>query len=214
MYTNSTGFYSDTNNAHWYPNTNSSYGSWQLIGTRNGWTGIYFSDGGNQLTHLMFESNNGGFYSQNSGRWWMYYSYGNACWGINSSTTSSSYCLYASGNIYSTGVITAASDERRKDNIVTIEKALDKVLSLRGVTFTWNDLEEDHEDYNKTQMGVIAQEVEQVVPEVVRYAEDVDEYSVSYGNLTALLIEAMKEQNEVINTMRKEIEELKKRLEE
>ena len=48
-------------------------------------------------------------------------------------------------------------------------------------------------------MGLIAQEVVEVVPEVVTYAEDVDEYSVEYGNLTALLIEAVKEQNEVIN---------------
>ena len=163
----------------------------------------------------MFDgSANGGIYYESGGRWAQYYSYGNACWGINSSTTSASYCLYASGNIYSTGTITAASDERRKDNIITIESALDKVLSLRGVTFTWNDLEETDSDYGKTQMGVIAQEVEKIVPEVVRYAEDVDQYSVSYANLTALLIEAMKEQNEVINTMRKEIEELKQRLEE
>ena len=61
-------------------------------------------------------------------------------------------------------------------------------------------------------MGLIAQEVLEVVPEVVTYAEDVDEYSVEYGNLTALLIEAVKEQNEVINTMRKELDELKKKL--
>ena len=61
-------------------------------------------------------------------------------------------------------------------------------------------------------MGLIAQEVEQIVPEVVTYAEDVDEYSVEYGNLTALLIEAVKEQNEIINTMRRELDELKKKL--
>ena len=61
-------------------------------------------------------------------------------------------------------------------------------------------------------MGLIAQEVEQIVPEVVTYADDVDEYSVEYGNLTALLIEAVKEQNEIINIMRKELDELKKKL--
>ena len=61
-------------------------------------------------------------------------------------------------------------------------------------------------------MGLIAQEVEQVIPEVVTYADDVDEYSVEYGNLTALLIEAVKEQNEIINIMRKELDELKKKL--
>ena len=61
-------------------------------------------------------------------------------------------------------------------------------------------------------MGLIAQEVAEVVPEVVTHAEDIDEYSVEYGNLTALLIEAVKEQNMVINTMRKELDELKKKL--
>jgi hypothetical protein len=213
MYTNSTGFYSDTNNAHLYPNTGSSYSQWRLDGNRNGYGGIW--DSYSSVNVAMYDSSgNGGVYREANGRWYFYHLVAHNCMGVNTSSTSSSYGMYVSGSIYSTGVITAASDERRKDNVVTIEKALDKVLSLRGVTFTWNDLEEDHEDYNKTQIGVIAQETIKVVPEVVTYAEDVDEYSVSYGNLTALLIEAMKEQNEVINTMRKEIEELKQRLEE
>ena len=60
--------------------------------------------------------------------------------------------------------------------------------------------------------SVIAQEVEPIVPEVVIYAKDVDKYSVSYDEFAGLFIEAFKEQQEQINTMKKEIEELKKRL--
>jgi len=64
----------------------------------------------------------------------------------------------------------------------------------------------------KLEMGVIAQEVELIVPEVVTYAEDIDEYGVSYGNFAGLFIEAFKEQNELINMLRKEVEELKLKL--
>jgi hypothetical protein len=210
MYTNTTGFYSDTNNWHIEPNSGSSYGGTQLRGVRNGWYGIHFLSGGN-TPHVMFDgSANGGFYYESTGRWSLYYSHGNASWGVNTSTTSSSYAIYSSGSIYTTGNIDSASDARLKDNVVTIESALDKVLKLRGVNFTWNNLEEDDKNYGKTQMGFIAQEIEPIIPEVVTYAEDVDQYAVNYGQITALLTEAIKEQNEVINTLRTEIENLKK----
>jgi hypothetical protein len=104
MYTTSDGFYSDTNNAHWNPNVSSSYGSWRMIGGRNGWTGIYFENAGNQVNHLMFDtSNNGGFYSQSSARWWLYYNYGNNCWGVGTSTTNSAYNIYCPTGVYSAG---------------------------------------------------------------------------------------------------------------
>ena len=161
----------------------------------------------------MFDgSANGGFYYESTGRWSFYYAYGNACWGINSSTTSSSYCLYASGNIYATGTITAASDARKKTEIETVTNALDKVNQLRGVTYKRIDLTEDDSRYDKVEMGVIAQEVEPIVPEVVTYASDVDEYAVSYGNFAGLFIEAIKEQTAIINSLKKEIEELKSKL--
>ena len=212
MYTNTTGFYSDTNNWHIEPNSGSSYGGTQLRGARNGWYGIHFLSGGN-TPHLMFDgSANGGFYYESTGRWSFYYAYGNACWGINSSTTSSSYCLYASGNIYATGTITAASDARKKTEIETVTNALDKVNQLRGVTYKRIDLTEDDSRYDKVEMGVIAQEVEPIVPEVVTYASDVDEYAVSYGNFAGLFIEAIKEQTAIINSLKKEIEELKSKL--
>jgi len=78
--------------------------------------------------------------------------------------------------------VTAFSDERLKDDIETIENALDRVKEMRGVTFTRD---------GRKGTGVIAQEMQKVMPEVVH---DKGEYmSVAYGNLVGVLIEAIKE---------------------
>jgi hypothetical protein len=99
------------------------------------------------------------------------------------------------GNAIFSGTVTANSDIKLKENVITIENALEKVLSLRGVEY-------DRKDSGEHQIGVIAQEVEKIIPEVV-YGDEIK--SVAYGNLVGLLIEAIKEQQ-------KEIEELKKKL--
>lgn len=88
-----------------------------------------------------------------------------------------------SGNWTAVGNITAYSDERLKDNIETIPNALETLKKLRGVSF-------DRKDFAGKGIGVIAQEVEQVLPEVV---VDGEYKSVSYGNIVGLLIEAIKE---------------------
>ena len=81
--------------------------------------------------------------------------------------------------------VTAFSDERLKDNIETLEDGLDKVEQLRGVTYTRDDREE---------IGVIAQEVEKILPEIVLTANDeMGTKSVDYSRITAVLIEAVKE---------------------
>jgi hypothetical protein len=98
------------------------------------------------------------------------------------------------GSFTATGDITAFSDARVKENIETIPNALDKVLSLRGVTY--NKISE-----SKSSMGVVAQELLEVIPEVVHENED-GMYSVAYGNIVAVLIEAMKEQQEQINDLK------------
>jgi len=85
------------------------------------------------------------------------------------------------------------SDSQLKDNIKQINSALDKVDSIRGVTFNWKD-------NGKASMGVIAQEVEEIAPEVV---SEVDGYkAVNYDGLIGLLIESIKE-------LKQEIEDLK-----
>ena len=98
-----------------------------------------------------------------------------------------------------------SSDEKLKTNITPIENALEKVLLLNGVEFDFLD-EKNYGYLGKHQLGVIAQQAETVVPELV--TTNPDGYKgVSYQHLTALLIEAMKEQQ-------KQIEELKKIIKE
>jgi len=100
--------------------------------------------------------------------------------------------LYVNKKIYAGDDITAFSDRRKKSNITRIENALDKVCQLSGYTF-------DYLDERKT--GVIAQEVKEVLPEAVYGSEDTS-YSVAYGNLAGIIIEAIKE-------LKNEIQELK-----
>ena len=90
------------------------------------------------------------------------------------------------GNITATSNVTAYSDERLKTNIRTVDNALDKVSNMRGVYF-------DKE--GKASVGVIAQEMEKILPEVVF---DGEYKSVAYGNIVGILIEAIKElKNEI-----------------
>jgi hypothetical protein len=129
------------------------------------------------------------------------------------------------GEIRATNNITAFySDERLKENIKTIPSALSKLLSLRGVTYNSNKLAEQYGYFDKKeQVGVIAQEVEKVLPQIVVPApfdieqdEDGNEYSksgenyktVQYDKLIPLLIEAIKEQQETIISLQKRIEDL------
>jgi hypothetical protein len=101
-----------------------------------------------------------------------------------------------------TGTVTAptfntTSDIRLKDNIRTFESAMDVVSQLRGVRFAWKET-------GVETVGLIAQEVEKVLPELIGTNADTGLKSVSYANMVAVLIEAVKE-------LKAEIEELKKR---
>jgi len=106
----------------------------------------------------------------------------------------------SSGNLTATGNVTAYSDISLKENIETIPNALDKVLNLRGVEFDRIDKED-----NTHEIGVIAQEVEEVIPEVVlTNTEGIK--SVAYGNLVGLLIESIKELKAEINDLKAQVE--------
>ena len=99
----------------------------------------------------------------------------------------------SSGNIVADGNVTAYSDERLKSNIQTLESGLDKVNQLRGVTYTKNE---------KENIGVIAQEVEKILPEIVVTGNTEQKLkSVDYGRLTAVLIEAVKELSQKIEKL-------------
>tara|TARA_Y100000114_G_scaffold100901_1_gene94030 strand:- start:6765 stop:7796 length:1032 start_codon:yes stop_codon:yes gene_type:complete len=97
--------------------------------------------------------------------------------------------------------VTAFSDERLKENIQPITGGLEKVMQLQGVTYKRNDVTDA-----KTQIGVIAQQVEPILPEVVLTAEDeMGTKSVDYAKMTAVLIEAVKELKQEITQLKQQI---------
>jgi hypothetical protein len=96
--------------------------------------------------------------------------------------------LYVIGAIRATGTITANSDISLKKNLLRIENALEKVEQINGYTYEFK------EDDSKRHAGVIAQEIQTVLPEIVNKGND-GILGVEYGNISALLIEAIKEQN-------------------
>jgi hypothetical protein len=101
---------------------------------------------------------------------------------------------------------TATSDIRLKNNIKTIQNSLEKVLQLRGVSFTWKS----NPEYG-TRIGFIAQEFEQVIPELV-FTNEVDGYKgINYAEVTAVLVEAIKElkaENDILKQRLEKIEAL------
>ena len=95
---------------------------------------------------------------------------------------------------------TTYSSRRWKMNINTIEDAIDKVLHLRGVTYDWKT-------DGKHDIGLIAEEVGEIIPEIVTYEENgVDAKSLDYSRLVAVLIEAVKEQQKIIERQNKKME--------
>jgi hypothetical protein len=111
-------------------------------------------------------------------------------------------------NLTTDGTLTTAtSDISMKENINQITDALDIVNRLRGVTFTWKN------DTAKTrQIGMIAQEVEPVVPEIV-FTNPVDGLKgINYSQATALLVEAIKEQQQQIESYKSQLQILQEKI--
>ena len=96
--------------------------------------------------------------------------------------------LKVHGNILATGNVTAYSDRRLKSDIVKIKDALNKIDKLNGYTYVMND---------ERSTGLIAQEVLEVIPEVVHGSEETT-YSLAYGNMAGIIIEAIKELREKV----------------
>ena len=115
--------------------------------------------------------------------------------------------LHVDGDI--TAFSTTVSDERLKSNILIVDNALDKVSQLNGVTFNWKK-------DNNASAGLIAQDLEKVLPSAIKEkqlpfkSDDEEVYkTVEYSQVTALLVEAIKELKEQNELMKAEIEELK-----
>jgi len=111
--------------------------------------------------------------------------------------------ITGTGDIDITGTVTATdfnstSDARLKTNVRVIGDPLEKVLQINGVSFNWID-------NNKPSMGVIADNIEEVVPELV---SDTDPKTVNYNGLIGLLIEVVKEQQVQINSLNERLSRL------
>jgi hypothetical protein len=117
--------------------------------------------------------------------------------------------IIASNNIIAYG---SPSDVRKKENIIPIENALEKVSKLRGVEFDWKEGTDEHDFTNiKHDIGFIAQEVQEVVPDLVREGSD-GYLAVRDRGIPALLVEAVKELKQQLDEARAEIKELKEQL--
>jgi hypothetical protein len=114
--------------------------------------------------------------------------------------------ITVTGAITATGDITAFSDERLKEDIRPLEDSLEKVQAIEGISF----VKKNDED-KKQKIGFIAQQLKEVLPEVVHENED-GIHSVAYGNITALLVEAVKEQQKIIGQLEKRIIKLENKL--
>jgi hypothetical protein len=133
--------------------------------------------------------------------------FGGFIWRNGSNGATERMRLTANGSLFITGTLTQSSDVRFKENVQNIRNPLDSILNLRGVTYNWkSELNQD----TRPQIGFIAQEVEQVLPELV--STDKDGYkSVSYTNAVPVLVEAIKEQQKQIEAQagQLEIEQMK-----
>ena len=175
------GMYNQSTNQHWYSDSNQ-----------------YWNMGSGQTAGgIRFRQNHG---STING--YVYYNNSNQIGFLNTGGTWSLKCDN-SGNVTATGNVTAYSDARLKTNVNTINDALSIVGKLRGVSFDWIES-------GKRSIGVIAQEVEEVLPELVLTQEVSDEAnpekkeikSVDYGKIVGVLINA-------INELKAEVDELK-----
>jgi hypothetical protein len=116
-----------------------------------------------------------------------------------------SYLTVDRGSMHVAGKVHAkefvqSSDKRLKQNIQPLVSSLAKLAQLRGVSFKWKDEPQDN------QIGLVAQEVEKILPEIV--STDSEGYkSIAYGKLTAVLLEAIKEQQQQIDELNKRLEQ-------
>lgn len=118
------------------------------------------------------------------------------------------YTFYVNGTAGGDYGWNVSSDARFKKNIETIDNPLSKVLNLHGVYFNWSDTSKT----DKQQMGFIAQEAENIIPQVVNKSNGY--YSMDYAPITALLVEGMKQQQKTIESQNKKIDRLEKLIEE
>ncbi len=117
--------------------------------------------------------------------------------------------FYASGDVYAY----LASDIRLKENIELVKDPIHKLKQMRGVSFSWNKMRPRPKDFhNPIELGLIAQEVQEVLPEVVRERED-GYYAIKYDQIIPVLVEGIKAQQDQIEILEDKVEKLEHKLE-
>jgi len=204
------GLSSSTYSAFIRRNDASSYGAWELVGAKGGYTGMYYST--SNQPHIMFGTSNGhgGLYYQTGSRWVMYYDYTNNSLGIGGVTTDATYRLYVNGNVRVVGTFnlstlitngavysigggltnTNPSDIRLKEDISPLQYGLKEVMALKPVTYKWKD----GSNNGQRSTGLIAQDVKEVMPDYVKnISEDSDFLGLDSAAINIVLINAIKE---------------------
>ncbi|HOG19939.1 MAG TPA: tail fiber domain-containing protein, partial [Salinivirgaceae bacterium] len=129
-------------------------------------------------------------------------------------TNANDFNFYVYGSAGGSYAWNTTSDKRLKTNIKPLQGALQSVLKLQGVTFNWKD----ETDYRPGQnIGFIAQDVKEIFPEIVSGGGKDEEgneiyYSIEYATLTPVLVEAIKEQQKIINELIEELKAVKEQL--
>tara|TARA_R100000935_G_scaffold14531_1_gene29094 strand:- start:526 stop:1566 length:1041 start_codon:yes stop_codon:yes gene_type:complete len=165
-----------------------------LIADGNGVADFYLGNYGT-ANHFRFHTNNADTYFDMN--------CGNIYWRDGGSIR---YRFFPStANMTINGTLTQFSDIRHKENIVEIDDCIGKVKAMRGVYYNRTDINQDTK-----KVGVIAQEVEAVLPELILENEDDGFKSVAYAELTAVLINAIKEQQTMIEDLKTRIVQLEK----
>ena len=206
----------DTDNGYFRP-VSGNYGSIEIDGgDHGGWEG--YSIGG-RVVFMHDNSNAAGLYDDVNNHWFVYHTLnGQTQLRYNDSNkieTQNDGCQTNGIHRASGNVISNTSDARLKTNIENIPNALDKVMSLNGVTYNWNENTPDDFDKEKAEVGLIAQEVQAVLPEIIHPApfdrdpendgksiSGEDYITLQYERVVPLLVEAIKELKEEINTLK------------
>jgi hypothetical protein len=189
-------YYDQANTAYYTRPASSSY-----INTLQTAGQIQVGASGSSLLYIGGTSGNYFRFHTNNADTYFDMNCGNLYWRQGSSTRF--YFYTTTANMTINGSLTQNSDIRVKENIVEISDCIGKIQAIRGVYYNRTDFNTDI-----TKIGVIAQEVEEVLPELILEAPDTGLKSVAYAELTAVLINAVKEQQVIIDDLKLRIEKL------
>jgi hypothetical protein len=176
-------------------NANDGYG---VTGSSVSSIGVRGTTGTSYAGYFTASGSGGGVFAQNGSGYYAYLGYPGSSWGVYTNGS-----IYAAASSYATAFY-YNSDESLKENVAELD-GLDIIKRLRGVSFTWKETGEDS-------VGLIAQEVEKVLPELVSTDSKTGLKSVQYGNIVGPLIEAVKEQQTEIDELKSELKALSEKV--